>query len=151
MKRRLWLIWAVLILFGVEAPLCVMACIDSGESRIAASTPAVGDLAGRVDLAETAVRHESCHGDAGSRSSNSSDSSRSSGESSTSGDCGCDFTVAALLSETPTESQPVETAWTFVEIDRVAAVDRRHETPHLFIGATGPPRDILLLKSTLLI
>jgi len=138
------------ILFGIEAPLCSLACVDAGDPQRVTLTHQTSsqtspDTSSQFpsDSGQGHRPQAPCHDTpSGSGPSNSPASHQ---------DCGCDFAVEGLLSDSPIE------AANFVMgllpssgfADFRAAEDR--EALKATFASDIPPPDILLLKSTLLI
>lgn len=125
MKRRTWLIATVVALFGLQAPICALACLQG---------PAAAQVAASSEMPP-------CH-DRGSESSP--------GEAPVSDDDCCAFADEAAVfdASTPVEIAsvavtPRNTLWQPVSRAAVAQTVSR--------SASLPPPDILLLKSTLII
>ncbi|HIK86615.1 MAG TPA: hypothetical protein EYG08_16040 [Myxococcales bacterium] len=134
MKRRFWLILTVTILFGIEVPVCAIACLDAFDSS--------------SEISSADSSHEApnmpCH------ESESRSAPTDSGESHD--DCGCDFSVAGLLSDSPAldvnSSHELGTFRTRL-LSRLPI--RYREVAITEFENELPPRDLLLLKSTFLI
>jgi hypothetical protein len=129
MTRRVLLIATTAILFGLQAPLCALACIDSSAD---ASPASVAD----------ASEHP-CHEE-------SSDSPQPGAPSHE--DCGCELAYEAVLPGAQDTGSTTPT-WALAPPSmhsRVADIPRY--VPLLVTKLTDlPPPDFLLLKSTLLI
>ena len=162
MKRRIWLILTVAILFGIEAPLCALACVDAGNSQFTTLDASTGSTpsAGHADPIRRITRdtqsnqsneanqgHRSqapCHGSQSAPASNDAPGSHQ--------DCGCDFAVEGLVSDSPSGMNHSLVGWTpmtHTASDVVFAADR--QVAKAISQSNLPSPDILLLKSTLLI
>jgi hypothetical protein len=138
------------ILFGIEAPLCALACVDAGDPQRATLTYQTSSQTSPDTTSESSSAsgqghrpQAACHDTpSGSAPSNTPESHP---------DCGCDFVVEGLLSDSPIEAAnfvmglPSSSAF----VDFLAAEDR--EASKSTFASDIPPPDILLLKSTLLI
>jgi hypothetical protein len=123
----------VTILFGIEAPLCATACLVSSDtSPLTIESPSVPSSAMSC--------HESKRGDPPADSGNTHD------------DCGCDFSVAGLLSDSPAgdSNSTHEMSAVRRRLDSRLPI-RNREMTNVTFGNQLPPPDILLLKSTFLI
>lgn len=133
MNRHAWIILSLAALFGLRAPLCVFACMDTGGSAPAETT------------AHDSGQSAPCHG--------SGSSSPESPPSPVDHECDCDQTQLVLTKgdakraadalELPTPSLAVVLPLSPVDPSSSPRLWRRHEAL--------PPPDVLLLKSTLLI
>jgi hypothetical protein len=153
----------VTILFGIEAPLCAMACLDTvdvslSESHVLAdANPATRESAVQRVVASDASPtspsspssrstgmpcHESGDGPAPAESGNAHD------------DCGCAWTVAGLISDSPApllNSSPEFRTFGTSSHLHLPLLPRDREAAVAAFESELPPPDILLLKSTLLI
>lgn len=145
MKRSFWLIWTVTILFGIEAPLCAMACVGADGLQIV-SVEFPSDLANPgMDSTsrESPAPKPPCH-------ESGSDSSRPPTPDSHQ-DCGCDFAVEVLLSDSPAEVSTSLVGWLASDVSAEFKLARGGVASMATFASHLPPPDILLLKSTLLI
>jgi hypothetical protein len=126
--RRVWLIATVTALFGLQAPLCALACIENS-----------------VDSAPIATQHDDrpCH----QESSDSSEPGAPAHE-----DCGCELAYEALP---PNQTDATSSALglMFVAPSALSQPPAAYlHLSHWLPAATNlPPPDILLLKSTLIL
>lgn len=141
-KRRFWLILTMAILFGIEAPLCAFACVEAGAPQLAThDSEPVSEATPHLD--PTHQRSAPCHG--------SKPDSAPADVPESHQDCGCDFTVEGLLSDSSSTATISVIGWTSPDglIDFIAADNR--EAWKASFESDIPPPDLLLLKSTLLI
>jgi hypothetical protein len=126
--RRIWLIATVTALFGLQAPLCALACLESP-----------------VDSAPVASQHEEhpCHDE----SSDSSEPGAPAHEG-----CGCEIAYDALI---PGQTDATSSISSFVFVVESTPSEPLAAEPYLAhwvpTATDLPPPDILLLKSTLII
>ena len=145
-KRPIWLIATALALFGLQVPLCALACMQGSDAESTASQ--------RVE--------PPCHGlKSGSKSVESQGHQPSPAESSGNAsptkapcsqeECGCDFAYEALLPGIDSISNQGSLA---LILGSTPGRPNDSSMPRFCAVPTStdlPPPDILLLKSTLLI
>jgi hypothetical protein len=129
-KRRGSLIATVVALFGLQAPLCALACLESPDAE-------------RVAAHQT---EHPCH----EQAEQPADSSTS-GAPSTHEDCGCDLSYQALVSRADLSSSAVSLVLHRPDAQRLSTASQVHETLAVSRLPDLPPPDILLLKSILII
>jgi hypothetical protein len=126
-KRSIWLIATVVTLFGLQVPLCVLACMQGSDAESIAAHPA----------------EPPCH-------EQSSDSSPSEAPS-TQQECGCEYAYEALL---PSVDSIANHGSSLFLLQGTPGQPLDSRVRWACGGPTStdlPPPDILLLKSTLLI
>ncbi len=131
MRRKTWLIAIVTALYVLQVPFCAFACLVPVEVE---ATAASAD-----------VTAHGCHEEAPASSSGSSDVPLSHD------DCGCEFAESVLVSASSdflaTSLHAVAPA--AVDVEPIDAFTGRQRS--ILRAFDLPPRDILLLNSTLII
>ena len=142
-KRRFWLILTMAILFGIEAPICAIACVTGADGASVSVSPLAADSRSSHHV------ESSCHESRGDSTPGDSPSSDQ--------DCGCDFTVEGLLSTSPNVAATLAASWMSPNglVASISSIDglglATSEDARAAYQPGVPPPDILLLKSTLLI
>jgi hypothetical protein len=135
-KRPIWLIATVLVLFGLQVPLCALACSQGSDAASIAA-----------DQAEPPCHKQSHKQSTHEQSGDSSPAEAPRSE----GECGCEIAYEAPLPSADSVSNYGSVAFLLLGTPG--------QPPHSSVGrARGvptstdlPPPDILLLKSTFLI
>jgi len=128
MKRHIWLVATTVALFGLQAPLCALACITGAQQ----SAPQVAENA-----------EQPCHGESPDPGSEQSPASRE--------DCSCELSTMTLVPASGVATSAPALALLPLYAFALPVHSRVRMTAPVSGSADLPPPDIMLLKSTLLI
>ena len=141
-KRPIWLIATVLALFGLQVPLCALACMQGSDTESIAThqpEPSCHQQSSRQQSGHEQSRHE--------RNDDSSPSEAPCSQA----ECGCEFAYEALLPSVDSISNHSSFAFLLLGTPGQPLDSSVRRASGVPTGTDLPPPDILLLKSTLLI